>query len=192
MNLWLTIPVGERRQYLDNIIKESNIPPERIVIVNTFDSIPTPHVHNIYDHGEINIHRWWNRGIEFAKSAGADYIAVLNDDLVLSDDPLNKIAKLMEETNATLGHPVPHSGHLSGYCFVLNLKHKIIANESYRLWFGDNDLWDQAKKLSGVIGALANVKHLHGNELTSNNPKLMALASEDKKLYLQKKQDNDN
>jgi hypothetical protein len=26
MNLWLTIPVGERRQYLDDIIKESNIP----------------------------------------------------------------------------------------------------------------------------------------------------------------------
>ena len=184
MNLWLTIPVGERRKYLKKIIEDSNIPNERIVIVNTFDNTPTPYVHNIYDHGEINIHRWWNKGIHFAKHRGAEYMAVLNDDLVLSDDPLNKIAKLMEETGATLGHPVPHSGHMSGYCFVLNLKHGILPDESYRWWFGDNDLWDQAKKLGGVIGASAHVKHLHGNELTSNSPKLLALAEDDKKLYL--------
>ena len=186
MNLWLTIPTGERRQYLDDIIKESNIPPERIVIVNTFNNIPIPQVHNIYDHGNINIHRWWNKGIEFAKSAGADYIAILNDDLVLSDDPLNKIVKLMEETGATLGHPVPHSGKISGYCFVLNLKHDIMPDESYRWWYGDDDLWNQAKKLNGIIGAAASVKHLHGNELTNNSPKLMELASADRKLYLSK------
>jgi hypothetical protein len=184
MNLWLTIPVGERRQYLDDIIKESNIPPERIVIVNTFDNTPTPHVHNIYDHGEINIHRWWNRGIEFAKSAGADYVAVLNDDLILNDDPLNKIARLMEESGATLGYPVPHSGKISGYCFVLNLEHGIMPDESYRWWYGDDDLWNQAKKLSGVIGAAASVVHLHGNELTSNSPKLLALASEDRIVHM--------
>lgn len=186
MNLWLTIPVGERRQYLNEIIKESNIPPERIVIVNTFDDTPTPDVHNIYDHGEINIHRWWNVGMYFAKQHGADYVAVLNDDLLLSDDPLNKIARLMEETGATLGYPVPHSGKISGYCFVLNLEHGIIPNESYRWWCGDDDLWNQAKKLGGVIGAAASVKHLHGNELTSNSPELMALANQDKKLYLHK------
>jgi len=184
MNLWLTIPTGERRQYLDDIIKDSNIPHERIVIVNTFDKTPTPYVHNIYDHGEINIHRWWNKGIHFAKHRGAEYMAILNDDVLLSNDPLNKIAKVMEETGATLGHPVPHSGKISGYCFVLNLKHNILADESYRWWFGDDDLWNQAKKLGGVIGASANVKHLHGNELTSNSPKLMALVSADKKLHL--------
>jgi len=184
MNLWLTIPVGERRQYLDDIIKESNIPPEQIVIVNTFDNTPTPHVNNIYDHGEINIQRWWNVGIHFAKQNGADYVAVLNDDLVLSDDPLNKIARLMEESGATLGYPVPHTGHISGYCFVLNLKHGILPNESYRWWYGDNDLWNQAEELGGLIGAAASVRHLHGNELTSNSPKLMALADEDRTLHL--------
>jgi hypothetical protein len=183
MSLWLTIPVGERRNYLEDIIKESNIPPERIVIVNTFDNTPTPYVHNIYDHGEINIHRWWNKGIHFARHRGAKYVAVLNDDLVLSNDPLNAITKVMEDTGATLGYPVPHNGNICGYCFVLNLDHGILPNESYRWWYGDNDLWDQAKRLGGTVGALANVNHLHGNELTSNNIKLMALANEDKKLY---------
>ena len=184
MSLWLTIPVGERRQYLDDIIKESNIPLERIVIVNTFDDTPTPGVNNIYDHGEINIHRWWNVGIHFAKQHGAKYIAVLNDDLLLSDDPLNKIARLMDESGATLGYPVPHSGKISGYCFVLNLEHDIMPDESYRWWYGDDDLWNQAKKLSGVIGAAASVVHLHGNELTSNSPELLELTSKDRLVHL--------
>lgn len=191
MNLWLTIPIGERRQYLNNIIKESNIPPERIVIVNTFDNVPIPDVHNIYDHGDINIHRWWNKGIEFAKSAGAKYVAVLNDDLVLNDDPLNKIARLMEESSATLGYPVPHTGNISGYCFVLNVEHNILPNESYRWWYGDNDLWNQAMKLGGTIGAAASVKHLHGNELTSNSPELLALASKDKEVYMSRTDSNE-
>jgi hypothetical protein len=186
MSLWLTIPVGQRREYLDDIIKESNLPPEQIVIVNTFDKTPTPYVHNIYDHGEINIHRWWNKGIHFAKHRGAKYVAVLNDDLMLSDDPLNKIAKAMEENDATLGHPIPHSGHISGYCFVLNVQHNILPNEDYRWWFGDNDLWNQAGKLGGIIGVPSKVRHIHGNELTSNSSKLMELAQQDKKLYKQK------
>jgi hypothetical protein len=186
MSLWLTIPVGQRREYLDDIIRESNIPPEQIVIVNTFDKTPTPYVHNIYDHGEINIHRWWNKGIHFAKHRGAKYVAVLNDDLILSDDPLNKIAEAMEELDATLGHPVPHSGKISGYCFVLNVQHDILPNEEYRWWFGDDDLWSQAGKLGGITGVPVKVKHIHGNELTSNSKKLMALAQQDKKLYKQK------
>jgi len=103
--------------------------------------------------------------------------------LVLSDDPLNKIAQAMEESDATLGHPIPHTDNICGYCFVLNLDHGILPNESYRWWFGDNDLWDQANRLNGIIGVPANVSHLQGNKLTSNNIRLMALANEDKKLY---------
>ena len=183
MSLWLTIPVGERRQYLDDIIRESKIPPEKIVIVNTVMHKPVKNVNNIYDFNEINIHRWWNKGIEFAKSNGAKYVAVLNDDLILKDDPLNKIVKAMEKSGATLGHPVPHTGHISGYCFILNVEHDISPNESYRWWFGDNDLWNQANKNNGVIGVPVDIKHIHANELTSSSKKLIELANEDKKLY---------
>jgi hypothetical protein len=121
-NLWLTIPTGNRSQYLEDIINNSGIPRERIVIVHTVESESIDGVHNLWDLGEINIHRWWNRGINFAKEHGAKYVAVLNDDLVLEDNPLNTIANAMEETKSAIGFPYPHTGHICGYCYILNVE----------------------------------------------------------------------
>jgi len=36
----MTIPTGTRRQYLADIIKESQVSPEKIVIVHTVESEP--------------------------------------------------------------------------------------------------------------------------------------------------------
>jgi hypothetical protein len=182
-NLWLTIPTGNRSQYLEDIINNSGIPRERIVIVHTVESESIDGVHNLWDLGEINIHRWWNRGINFAKEHGAKYVAVLNDDLVLEDNPLNAIANAMEETKSAIGFPYPHTGHICGYCYILNVETGLMPDENYRWWFGDNDLYLRAKKLGGSVGVLAKVRHLHGNELTSINHKLLAQTEEDKKLF---------
>jgi len=182
-NLWLTIPTGNRSQYLEDIINNSGIPRERIVIVHTVESESIDGVHNLWDLGEINIHRWWNRGIKFAKEHGAKYVAVLNDDLVLEDNPLNAIANAMEETKSAIGFPYPHTGHICGYCYILNVETDLMPDESYRWWFGDNDLYLRSRKLGGSVGVLAKVRHLHGNELTSINHKLLAQTEEDKKLF---------
>ena len=182
-DLWLTIPTGNRSQYLEDIINNSGIPRKRIVIVHTVESEPIDDVHNLWDLDEVNIHRWWNKGINYAKERGAKYIAVLNDDLALEDNPLNTIANAMEETKAAIGFPYPHTGHICGYCYILNIDTGLVPDESYRWWFGDNDLYLRAKKLGGAVGVLSKVRHLHGNELTSTNPKLLALTEEDKKLF---------
>ncbi len=58
----------------------------------TVESEPIEGVNNIWDLDPVNIHRWWNRGIDVARTFGADYIAVLNDDVVLKNNPINKIA----------------------------------------------------------------------------------------------------
>ena len=47
LDIWLTIPTGTRRQYLEDIIKESQISPEKIVIVHTVESEPIEGVNNI-------------------------------------------------------------------------------------------------------------------------------------------------
>jgi hypothetical protein len=182
-DLWLTIPTGSRGQYLEDIINNSGIPRERIVIVNTVESEPIDDVHNLWDLDKINIHRWWNKGINYAKERGAKYVAVLNDDLALEDNPLNTIANAMEETKAAIGFPYPHTGHICGYCYILNVETGLMPDESYRWWFGDNDLYLRAKNLGGSVGVLAKVRHLHGNELTSINHKLLAQTEEDKKLF---------
>jgi hypothetical protein len=186
LDIWLTIPTGTRRQYLADIINESQISPEKIVIVHTVESEPIEGVNNVWDLDPVNIHRWWNRGIDIARTFGADYIAVLNDDLRLKNNPINKIAYGMKKLDAVLGYPLPYSGHIPGYCWVLDIKSNIRADENFRWWYGDDDIRMKAKEIGEVVYIPAEVEHLHGNHLTSINEDLMKLTIADKE-YFEKK-----
>jgi hypothetical protein len=186
LNIWLTIPTGTRRQYLADIIKESQISPEKIVIVHTVESEPIEGVNNIWDLEPVNIHRWWNRGIDIARTFGADYIAVLNDDVKLKNNPINKIAYGMKELKGVLGYPLPYTGHIPGYCWVLDIKSNIRADENFRWWYGDDDIRLKAKEQGEVVYIPAEVEHLHPNHLTSANEELMELTKADQ-TYFEKK-----
>ena len=186
LDIWLTIPTGTRRQYLADIIKESQISPEKIVIVHTVESEPIEGVNNIWDLDPVNIHRWWNRGIDVARTFGADYIAVLNDDVVLKNNPINKIAYGMNKLKATLGYPLPYAGHIPGYCWVLDIKSNIRADENFRWWYGDDDIRLKAKEQGEVVYIPAEVEHLHPNHLTSTNEELMELTKADQTYFEEK------
>ena len=186
LDIWLTIPTGTRRQYLADIIKESQVSPEKIVIVHTVESEPIEGVNNIWDLDPVNIHRWWNRGIDVARTFGADYIAVLNDDVVLKNNPINKIAYGMNKLKATLGYPLPYAGHIPGYCWVLDIKSNIRADENFRWWYGDDDIRLKAKELGEVVYIPAEVEHLHPNHLTSTNEELMELTKADQTYFEEK------
>ena len=181
LDIWLTIPTGTRRQYLADIIKESQISPEKIVIVHTVESEPIEGVNNIWDLDPVNIHRWWNRGIDVARTFGADYIAVLNDDLRLKNNPINKIANRMRDTKSIIGYPVPNIG--IGYCWVLDIKSNIRADENFRWWYGDDDIRLRALEIGEVIHVPTEVNHLHPNQLTTNNPHLMELTKADEEYF---------
>jgi len=182
MTLWVTIPSGTRRKYLQQIIDTCGVPLSHIVLVNTADNEPTKYVHNLWSN-ELNIQKWWNMGIDFAAKHGADHVAVLNDDVQLIDDPLNKI--VAEMGDAAIGQP--SAGSICGYCFVLNVSSGLRPDESYQWWYGDNDLYDRAPLHGGVKIVDVKVNHLHGNELTSNNPVLLALGEADRVLYESRK-----
>lgn len=167
-NLWVVIPSGDRRQYLKDIINDCGVPKQKIVVVDTILEEP-------------NIYKWWNYGINVARHNGATHVAILNDDIKLVDNPLQKILDVMVQEDATIGYPLPASSDPCGYCFILNLEHGIFPDEQYRWWYGDNDLYERAKS---VVGVRATVQHIHPNELTSNSPELMALARLDKERYL--------
>jgi len=184
LDIWLTIPTGTRRQYLADIINESQISPEKIVIVHTVESEPIEGVNNVWDLDPVNIHRWWNRGIDIARTFGADYIAVLNDDLRLKNNPINKIANKMRDTKSIVGYPVPNIG--IGYCWVLDIKSNIRADENFRWWYGDDDIRRKAELQGEIIYVPAEVEHLHPNHLTSANEDLMKLTVVDKE-YFEKK-----
>jgi len=184
LDIWLTIPSGDRRQYLPEIIKESQIPLNKIVIVHTVESEPIEGVNNIWDLEPVNIHRWWNHGIDMARTSGADYIAVLNDDLILRNNPINKIANRMYNTKSVLGYPVPNIG--IGYCWVLDIKSSIRADETFRWWYGDDDIRMKALEMGEIAYVPVEVEHLHPNHLTSTNEELMELTIADKE-YFEKK-----
>lgn len=188
--LWVVIPTADRRAYIPAIIRESGVPKEQIVIVHTKENNePYEEVNNIYDTGEINIQRWWNKGIEYAMARGARYVAVLNDDVELADDPLNRIVSGMKNQGFVLGYPYPFPGWTCGYCWVLDLASDVRPDENFRWWYGDNDLNFQARAYGGVIAVPAKVKHLHGNELTKDNEELMALTTKDEDLFFEKWKD---
>lgn len=182
-DLWITIPTGTRNMYLPAIIDNAGIPQDHIVIVHTVESEPIEGVHNLWDLDEINIHRWWNKGIKFAMDNGARYVAVLNDDVELADDPLNKIAAVMREADATIGIPYPFVGHISGYAWILNTTKNVFPDEKFRWWYGDDDLFRRAEN---IVAVTCKIRHVEPNRLTSTNPDLMALTVDDRKYYEEK------
>ncbi len=186
LNIWLTIPTGTRRQYLADIINESQISPEKIVIVHTVESEPIEGVNNIWDLDPVNIHRWWNRGIDIARTFGADYIAVLNDDVKLKNNPINKIAYGMKELNAVIGYPLPYTGAIPGYCWVLDVKSNIRADENFRWWYGDDDIRIKAALQGEIAYVPVEVEHIHPNHLTSTNEELMKLTRADQTYFEEK------
>jgi hypothetical protein len=191
----MTIPTGNRKDYLADIIKDSGIPPERIVIVHTVESEPIPEVHNIWDLDEINIQRWWNKGIDYAAERGAEYVAVLNDDVKINNKrALETLAFGCQQSDVAMAVCVDllNKNTLlrnSGHCFVLNLKYPIRPDERFRWWYGDNDLYMQATILNGIVGANVPIEHIEPNKLTSENPELMKLTEQDEIEYKTKWQE---
>ena len=186
MKVWLTIPTGTRRKYLADIIKDSQIPLDQIVIVHTVESEPIEGVRNVWDLDPHNIHRWWNKGIDIARENGGDYIAVLNDDLILKDDPINRIAQGMKDNDAVLGYPTPHSGAIPGYCWVLDLKSGLRTDETLRWFFGDDDILLQSLAIGNVIYVPADVEHMHPTEQTVLSKYLLALTQIDQVYFREK------
>ena len=190
LKVWLTIPSGTRRQYLEDIIKDSQLPLDQIVIVHTVESEPIEGVRNVWDLDPPNIQRWWNTGIDIARANGGEYIAVLNDDLILKDNPINKIVQGMKEEGAVLGYPYPHNGNgatkAAGYCWVLDLSSGLRTDETYRWYFGDDDLLLQVLGLGKAVYVPAEVVHMSGVVETNKSQYLKQLTVLDKKYFIEK------
>lgn len=153
-----------------------------------------------------NLSRLWNIGLDWAeeRAGGEPYaVAVLNDDLILPTGFMHRMAAVIERTGAAVafpdqhgrGHdlfrtepgPVPLAQRMTGYCFVLNGKTGLRADEHLRWWFGDDDLEWQAHRAGGtVLVGGVTVQHLHPDESTAANPELQAQAERDRAAFVAK------
>ena len=175
---------GDHPDLLAAIVATAGLPPERVVIVangpdEAFVTVPGATV-LVDGRDEVNIHRWWNAGIDLLTERGCSRVAVLNDDVVIAPDTLPNLGRgLGSATLALLGGDGP-----SGHCFMLNTTHGVRPDESFRWFSGDLQLIADARGAHGVVRVPeAWCLHLHPNEATTTDPDLAALAAADDAEY---------
>lgn len=186
----LVIPTrGDHPDLLADIIASSGLPAARIVIVSNGPralSLANVPATVLVDIGERNIHRWWNRGIDWLVARGARRIAVLNDDVRIAGDTLAKLADALgpDLTVAPTLALAGRKGSPSGHCWMLNTTHGIRPDESYTWWCGDLQLQADAATAGGVVRVPgAYCQHLHHNQATVADPELSAAGAADNALY---------
>jgi hypothetical protein len=119
---------------------------------------------------EHRIYRMWNAGVAEARAKGADYIAILNDDVGLPVGALHGLSAALA-FNPDVGVVYPNEqapwgilgdsvtvqrttgtwggGGMTGFCFMFRAADALPAfDEGYHWWYGD-DAWERAVREAG-------------------------------------------
>jgi len=184
-NLWIVVPVGDRQQYLPNLVSKLNKFSGRIVFINNtpeyecFDGVT--HIEDLLD---VNIYRWWNKGIRFAKDNGARYVFVLNDDIDITHEVAVEVLSFLQKRKLAIAN-IADTGNGGGAAWMMDLSYNLFANESFRWWYGDRELFDRAE----AMGKFSHIKvknsfeHFEPNNLFYASQYLQDLSREDAELY---------
>jgi len=172
---WLVIACpGSRADELARCLGSLQHPPDRTVIVTAanYDGIDDwtglPRgIRTVKEHfGDFSLPRLWNRGISWAYSENATEVAVFASDVVGHPGSIPTLAAAMRLQGWTMAGPTIHGGNtrqldgprtpterVPGACFMLAAEHRLLCDESYRWWFGDDDLEMRARQC-GPVGVV--------------------------------------
>jgi len=181
----LVIPTaGHRDHLLDAILEAAGLPADHVVITTNSPGYSRGDCTLVRDHGPLNIHRWWNLGIDVLERLGLRYATVLNDDVTITPDSLPAMRRALRTTGATLAHPGP-AGSLAGHAWTLDLTHGIRPDQTYRWWYGDDQLHHDAKHHGHGAIAIPElvIPNTHHAESTWASPELQALAEQDRQTW---------
>lgn len=185
-DIWVVVPSAGRAT-LEPAIDSTGIPRERVVVVQTVPEMQPVHgCRGVIDLGPVNIHRWWNAGINAAVSCGGRYVAVINDDVRMDEHTLPTLLQQVCATGAAIASPgggglfreVADERRMviNGACWLLDTASGLRPDEGYRWWYGDNDIDFRARRdHGGVVSVRCYFEHLHPSELTATTPDLLAL-----------------
>lgn len=183
-NVWIVVPVGAREKYLKDLLDSLEKYKGQIVFVNNNPGYARHDgVHHVEDFDNINIYRWWNRGIHEAKEMGAKYVVVLNDDLKFDSNYVSSLVQFLIDGNYAIVD-TENSGNGGGAAWAMDLKYNLWLNQAFRWWYGDTEIFDRAKKLGKFARySYKNFSHIEPNGLMSHSPELLELVKNDEKLY---------
>jgi GT2 family glycosyltransferase len=183
-NIWIVVAVGEREKYLENLLSKLVDYEGRIVFVNNYKQYKKfKNVHHIEDFKDINIYRWWNKGIDYAEKNGAKYVVILNDDLDFDQNFVqNMYSKLKLYKYAIVD--TANSGNGGGSAWMMDLAYGLRLNEEFKWWYGDTEIFNRARKMKSFGHyASKNFKHLEPDLQTKSNKKLLELIKKDEKTF---------
>lgn len=188
-SVWLTIPT-RGRDTLPAIIDGAGLPRERIVLVHTAPD--SPHYDgciNLTDLGPLNIHRWWNLGIATATQCGADAVVVANDDIRIGGP--TAVPTLAAAANP-FAYVAPGRAHnlrrLTGWCWAIrpNDTH-IRPDETFRWWFGDDDLEVRAQAAGdALVAATVDITHPRLGSTDTADPYMAAVIHADQRAFAER------
>lgn len=155
---------------------------------DSFTSGIHPQMVSLNDPGDINISRWFNRGLNHAELAttldpesGNKWdVAILNDDAIVPEGWFDAVSAKMREMKVaaacsggaavsmpvlhTQPGPVPIHTRMYGPAFMVAGELGLRANEELKWWFTDDWMDWESRKLGGMVMIPGyQVQHLHPN-----------------------------
>lgn len=130
-----------------------------------------------------NISQMWNIGIRLAMNSGASHVAVLNDDVIVPDGWVDRLASHGKWLASPPCDEI-RTDQMAGYAFLLSLDEGriFLADEQFQWWGGDTDLCLRAKKYGQFIAdPAATVEHLTPNSSTVGD--LALIAGQDRERF---------
>lgn len=163
MSTWLVVTAPrERTDELRRCLTSLEHPPKRVVVVTSrvTEPVDLAHVSDltgavIEDPGcDVNIARWWNRGLRYATDNGATEIGVFSSDVTGRPGDVDRLAQLMRATPGCVmaGPALGEEGvwdlsdvrtatrRVPGGCFMLAAEHRLRLDERFQWWYSDDDL----------------------------------------------------
>lgn len=152
----------------------------RIILVHLNDGYsPVAGTVQLEDFGPISIYRVWNTGAEYAFANGADSVFLFNAVLDVEPMALQDAYDMMKADGTEVVNVS------DGAVVLLSASSQIRADEQFRIWFGDNDLYDRAAEVSSLFRAdWAFVETLDQIEF---DDEFKAIVAEDELKYNAKK-----
>lgn len=199
--MYLTIPTaGSHPELLDGLVTNSGLPRDRVVLVRTRPDADLPAGCSVVDDfGEINIQRWWNKGISEAVSRGATVVAVANDDVSIGPTTMSTMLDALAGSGAVISTPsrpglrvglhqgitIPYEPVMWGCLWALDTRCELRPNERYSWWFGDVDLDIRARRdFSGVVSCEVEFQHHFAGEATNMSPELLGASEQDSVTFM--------
>lgn len=97
-----------------------------------------------------NISAMWRAGLDVARTAGATWVAVLNDDVIVPSTWFDALYAQAEVTHAAgaSGWRAPDSQKIAGFAFILDVTSGVVPDERFRWWYSDDAIQRRCEKKS--------------------------------------------